>query len=271
MSTGRVAPIAMSPIGWCRFCLRLLALLAWLCLCAGMDVIWRLFSPAKAPVSPPWPRRFLAGLNRICRVRVSLTGRRAGGTEFILANHVSWLDIPVLGAATGTAFVAHDGLAAVPLLRWLCKRNDTVFVARSRRGTVAAQVEQVRTALADTGALTLFAEGTTSDGTAILPLKSALLSAIEPLPLGIAVQPVLIDYGADTAQIAWVGEEHGAVNFRRMLARRDPVMVTLCFLPVLAGPELTNRKTMAAAVQAALTQELERRQGGCRVAETLTA
>ena len=52
-----------------------------------------------------------------------------------LANHVSWLDIPALAHATGTAFVAHDGLAAFPFLKWLCEMNDTVFIARHDRRT----------------------------------------------------------------------------------------------------------------------------------------
>ena len=135
--------------------------------------------------------------------------------------------------------------------------NATVFVARHDRASVAEQVGHVRIALLDTGTLAIFPEGTTSDGTGLLPFKSSLLSALEPLPEGIAVQPVLLDYGPEAARIAWVGEEHGLDNFLRLLARRRPIDLTVHFLPVLAGAALANRKTIAAAAREAMLRELQ--------------
>ena len=72
-----------------------------------------------------------------------------------------------------------------------------MFIARDERGSVAGQVEQVRAALGERP-LTIFPEGTTSDGTALLPFKSSLLSAVEPLPHEVPIQPVALDY-ADAA------------------------------------------------------------------------
>ena len=111
-------------------------------------------------------------------------GERARRGALLVANHVSWIDIPAMAATTGTAFVGHDGLASMPLLKWLCAMNDTVFVARHDRTSVARQVEQVRAALSETGALTIFPEGTTSDGTGLLPFKSSLLSALRAIAAG---------------------------------------------------------------------------------------
>ena len=67
----------------------------------------------------------------------------------------------------------------------------------------------------------------------------------------IPVQPVLLDY-ADAPDIAWVGEEHGLDNFKRILARARPLRLTIRFLPPLEGEALTNRKTMAAAAREAI-------------------
>jgi 1-acyl-sn-glycerol-3-phosphate acyltransferase len=189
-------------------------------------------------------------------VRLRTRGEEVHRGAFLLANHVSWLDIPAIGAITGSAFVGHDGLASMPLLKWLCKMNDTVFVARHDRASVARQVEAVRTAIRDTGALTIFPEGTTSDGTGLLPFKSSLLSALEPLPDGIAVQPVLLHFGPEAADIAWVGEEHGIDNFIRLLARSRPIELTVYFLPVLTGPQLASRKTIAQAAREAMMAQL---------------
>ena len=116
-------------------------------------------------------------------------------------------------------------------------------------------MEDIRRALSDEGALTIFIEGTTSDGTGMLPFKSALLSALEPFPDNLTVQPVLLRY-ADGPVIAWVGDEPGLDNVKRMLSRWHPIRLELYFLDPLDGETLQNRKAMAAAAQEAITARM---------------
>jgi 1-acyl-sn-glycerol-3-phosphate acyltransferase len=231
---------------------RLLAMILLLIGCVAFYYPWRIRGPHN-----PWPRIFLRGVARIAGVSIDVTGRRVRQGVFLLANHVSWIDIPAIAGVTGTAFVGHSGLAETPLLRWLCRMNDTVFVARHDRASVARQVAQVREAIRDTGALTIFPEGTTSEG--LLPFKSSLLSALDPRPEGIVVQPLWLDYGPDVAEIAWLGEEPGFDNFKRILARDRPVRLTLHFLAPLEGEALANRKAIAAAAQTAIRQAMDQR------------
>jgi 1-acyl-sn-glycerol-3-phosphate acyltransferase len=241
MAGPAVRPGAIPPLGWLAIVLRLGAMLAWLALCLACYYLWRALRRPN-----PWPPIFLGGIAWLAGVDLEISGRAGRGAVF-LANHVSWIDVPAIASASGAAFVAHDGLASVPLVRWLCRMNDTVFVARHDRASVAQQVEQVREALRKTRALAIFPEATTSDGAGLLPFKSSLLSALDPLPDGIIVQPLWLDYGADTAEIAWIGEEHGLDNFLRILARVQPIRLTLHFLPPVSGEALANRKTIAAA------------------------
>jgi 1-acyl-sn-glycerol-3-phosphate acyltransferase len=198
----------------------------------------------------------LGGVAVIAGCDITIQGRPAKDALF-LANHVSWLDIPAIAWATGSAFVGHSGLSSIGLLKTLCSMNDTVFIARHDRTSVADQVEQVRAAIAGTGALTFFPEGTTSDGTGLLPFKSSLLSAVENLPGSVPIQPVLLDY-AEAPGIAWVGEEHGLDNFKRILARGRAIHLTIRFLPPLEGAALANRKTMAAAAREAIFAAMAR-------------
>lgn len=244
----------ISLIGWLRIAGRLSAMALLLLACLLFRTAWQLFRVH----DNPWPRRFLAGIARLAGVRITIAGEPARHGAIFIANHVSWIDIPALAGASGTAFVAHDGLASIALLRWLCAMNDTVFVARHDRSSVASQVAQVRAAIRDTGALTIFPEGTTSDGTALLPFKSALLSAIDPAPDGIAVQPVLLDYGREAAAIAWVGEESGVDNFLKILSRRAPVELTVRFLPPLSGDALASRKAMASSARESIAGAMGR-------------
>jgi 1-acyl-sn-glycerol-3-phosphate acyltransferase len=242
---------AFSLSGRLAIAIRLVTIALWLACCVSLNVLWR-----GLRLRDPWPRAFLGGVGWICGIDIRIVGKPAKRGAFLLANHISWLDIPAIAGASGSAFVAHDGLAAVPALRWLCEMNDTVFVARHDRASVVHQVEQVRAAIRKNGALTIFPEGTTGDGTGTLPFKSSLLAALDPLPEGIVVQPLWLDYGADVAEIAWIGVEPGLDNFMRLASRMRPIRLTMHFLPPLAGDALRNRKTIAAAAQQAIQQAM---------------
>jgi len=198
------------------------------------------------------PPMFLGAMGRMAGLRVRTEGTPRQGA-LLLANHVSWLDILALAGTSRAIFVAHSGLTVHGGLKWLCEQNSTVFVAREKRGSVAAQVEQVRAALGERP-LAIFPEGTTGDGTALLPFKSSLLSAVEPLAHAVPVQPVALDY-ADAPEIAWHGAEPGIANVRRVLARRQ-IDLTIRFLEPLAGDALADRKVMTAAAQDAIGRAL---------------
>lgn len=165
---------------------------------------------------------------------------------FLIANHISWIDILALGGATGTAFVAHDGIARWPVIGWLATQNNTLFVSRDRRGALTGQLKALRTAMAGHQPVTLFPEGTTGDGTALLPFKPALLAVLLPPPRAVMVQPVHVDYGAATFDIAWYGEEPAGANAMRVLARKGPLVVTLRFLDPFDPSLHPDRKAISA-------------------------
>ena len=199
------------------------------------------------------PPHFLGGVGWLTGLRVSVVGRPARGQLLLIANHTSWLDILALGGACRAAFVAKGTLANNRLLGWLCAQNDTLFIARERRGAVGQQVGQLRAALARRR-MCVFPEGTTGDGTSLLSFKSALLSAAEGAT-GVTVQPVAFDY-QDASDIAWTDAEPGADNIRRLLARREPIRLIIRFLPPLDTAALASRKTMAEAAQTRIAAAL---------------
>ncbi|MDT0574780.1 lysophospholipid acyltransferase family protein [Croceicoccus sp. F390] len=233
-----------------RIIMRLAAMAGWLAICLPMHIVCTVLARRLAISNLFISRLFLGGIARIAGVRIHTLGQPATGRRIILANHMSWIDIPVLARTCGAAFVAHEGLAAHPLLKILCEMNDTVFIARSRRSSVTQQIRQLRDAMRATETLVLFPEGTTGDGTAFLPLKSALLCAMDPPPAEVAVQPVLLDYGSDASAIAWTNGEPGPTNFLRLLARAKPIEVAVHFLAPLEPDKLQGRKAIADAVLA---------------------
>lgn len=227
-------------MGALRRFLRIGALIASLALCLPLHLLWRL---VRRP--SPWPCRFLAMAARSVGARVRVEGRPTSGDFFILANHVSWIDILALGGATGAAFVSKDDVAAWPVIGWLAAQNNTLFVSRDRRGALAGQIEALRTAMLGHQPVALFPEGTTNDGRALLPFKPALLAVLLPPPRPVLIQPVHIDYGDAAADIAWAGEEPAGTNAARVLARKGPLPVTIRFLEPFDPAACANRKAIA--------------------------
>lgn len=194
----------------------------------------------------PWPRRFLRSFGRVAGARARVSGAPLRRNVVFLSNHLSWIDIPVLAGATGTAFVAKSELADVPVIGWLCALNHTLFVRRGDRMGIAEQVRSIADALSDGWAVTLFPEGTTGDGRTLLPFKAALLAVVEPPPPGLMVQPVRVDYGTATQELAWVGDEPGRSHAARVFRRAGAFPVNLCFLEPFDPADFPGRKAIAA-------------------------
>lgn len=264
-ATPDLPPIAAnyraSLLGRLFFVLRLLALITSLLLCVPLYYIWRILR-----LSNPWPRLFLKSVGWIAGARVTVNGAPIKRDVFFIANHLSWVDIPILAGVNGSAFVAQDGIASWPLIGWLCTLNDTVFVSRTNRMGVAQQINQVRDALIDCWALTVFPEGTTTDGRSLLPFKSPLLAVLDPAPPGILVQPVVLDYGRDAPDVAWVGEESAPDNAWRLFTRTRPFHVTLHFLDPIDPRDHVGRKAIAAEGRARIAARLSETLGGLPIA-----
>lgn len=240
-----------------RFSVRLFLLIVLLAIFVPLHFFYRIFA-----YGSPFPMWFLGLSARIAGARVTRVGTPLRRDVFFVSNHLSWLDILALAGASGTAFVAKAELSEVPVISWLCSLNRTVFVKRENRMGVAEQINQLRTALADNWSITVFPEGTTTDGQSLLPFKTSMLSVLEPPPPGVMVQPVLLEYGAVAEEIAWIGDEGGGNNAKRVLARKGTFSLKLHFLEPFSPEEFRGRKAIGAraraAIEAALMTQLGR-------------
>lgn len=144
------------------------------------------------------PRLYHRILLRMIGVRVHVRGTPAADRPLlILANHASWLDIPVVGSLTPLFFVAKSEVAGWPLIGLLAKFQRTVFVDRQRRHATGAVNREIAGRLADGDPVVLFAEGTSSDGNRVLPFRTALVGAArEAFAAGteVVVQPLAVSY-----------------------------------------------------------------------------
>lgn len=213
--------------------------------------IWRLFGQRS-----PWPRLFLQFAGKTAGADVTVTGTALTENVLFIANHVSWLDILILAGKTGSAFVAKSDMAPWPVIGWMATLNNSVYVARDQRLDVGAQALAMKTALETGQPLTLFPEGTTSNGTELLPFRSSLIASVTPPPHGISIQPVAIDYGAPAPDIAWTDDEPVGINALRVMSRPERLKVTLHFLAPLDHADFTHRKAIAAHSRDAIAGRL---------------
>jgi 1-acyl-sn-glycerol-3-phosphate acyltransferase len=253
-AAGHATPL--TPIGWTRVVLRVLGLAMMAAIAIPAHYLFQLLR-----LPSFWPRLFMTVSARLCGARVGIRGVPLKRDVFYIANHVSWVDILAISSASGTAFVAKAELADAPVVGTLAKMNRTVFVEREDRLGVAEQINRLRAALADNWSVTVFPEGTTTDGRSLLPFKTPMLKVLEPPPPGVMVQPVLIWYGGDLGyEIAWIGAESGKDNALRVLSRKGSFKVMVEFLEPFHPRDYPGRKAIAAEsrrrIEAALVEQV---------------
>ena len=202
----------------------------------------------------PWPRRFLGAAARIIGARVTTEGAPIEPHSLLVSNHVTWLDILILGGATGCAFVSKDEVRTHSLFGWLADQNRTIYVRRAERRNAHGQAAAIAAALRDPQPVALFPEGTTGDGRSLLPFRSTLLEAVAPPPPGVAVRPVAIDYGAANSIFGWPRPESGKTNVLRILGHRGTTQVLVRLLDPL--PPSDDRKATARAAHDAIAAAL---------------
>jgi 1-acyl-sn-glycerol-3-phosphate acyltransferase len=227
---------------------RIAGLLLLFLACVPLHLVAKAFGPS------PWPRRFLKGVVWISGVEMRCAGNPASRGTLLLANHVSWLDIPVLAGATGCAFISKAEVRDQPFLGWLADQNHTIYIDRTDRRSIHGQVASLTDGLRRPQPLALFPEGTVGDGGRLLPFKPSLLSAVAPPPEGVVIRPVALDYGPLAPVIGWGTGEPGLANALRVLGLKGRFPVTVRLLSAI--PPEPDRKLMARAAHDAIAAAL---------------
>jgi 1-acyl-sn-glycerol-3-phosphate acyltransferase len=171
-----------------------------------------------------------------------------------IGNHVSWLDIMALAASAEVSFVAKREVRTWPFFGWLALLQRTVFVARDPR-KVAGERDDIAERLAAGDNLVLFAEGTSSPGTRVLPFKSALFAVAQATgaDVPLTIQPVSISYirlaGMPVGRqwrdcFAWYGDMDLVPHFWRVFGL-GRFTVRLEFHEALDARTFASRKALA--------------------------
>ncbi|HEY1077828.1 MAG TPA: lysophospholipid acyltransferase family protein [Fontimonas sp.] len=142
-----------------------------------------------AAIARWWSLRLL----QILDIELVVHGRRATGATVTAANHVSWLDIPVISTGEQCQFIAKSEIRHWPVAGSLAKAAGTFYLRRGKGGAKPL-IEALVPHLAAGGSVVLFPEGTTTDGRQVLPFHARLFSAA--IDARALVQPLTLRYGA---------------------------------------------------------------------------
>ena len=192
-----------------------------------------------------WLHRAAKIVLRSINVTYSVHGAPPPQVGVVACNHVSYVDILVLAAATPQVFLAKSEVRHWPVFNWFARMAGTQFIDRNRRSDVARQNADFVHIVENDAVLTIFLEGTSTDGSTVRPFRSSLL---EPaIAHRWPVTPAAIHYtctGGDVAQdVCWWGDM-GFFDHLFRLVRVDTIQAHVRFGTAVSAA--AERKALAA-------------------------
>jgi 1-acyl-sn-glycerol-3-phosphate acyltransferase len=212
-------------------------------------------------------RIWARALCRILRLRISVTGTPPRAPFFLVANHLTYMDILLLYTRVDGVFIAKRDMRHWPVLGPLANLFSTIWVNREVRRDAVRVLDVIDESIARGDGVILFAEGTTSAGNALLPMRPALFdwAAREQYPvhyvaLGYRTDPgvpahLVVGWWGDMPFLSHVwdfcrltaveallyfGEEPIIAPTRGELAARVEQAISACFIPMVTTERLTT-------------------------------
>lgn len=204
---------------------------------AGFLMIF-LFFRRKGCDTPMKRLLFQWWLKNVCRIlKINVVVRGTPSDEsFVVANHVSWLDIPVLASVWHGDFLAKEEIGAWPLLGWMVRHSGTILIRRGCFASFHYVVGRLQQRLRHGRGMCIFPEGTTTDGRSLRRFHPRLFEAA--IHTDAWVQPVALRYFDPDGNLhpcaPFIGDDDFISHLVRLL--RGPVLnAEVIFLPRLAA------------------------------------
>ncbi len=232
-------------VATCRRVIKLVRLGFYVLLAGGVagSLAIRCLITGDLPHARPLAAWYKARLCRMLGLVIHTRGEAVQRPVFLVANHVSWLDIVVIGGLLPVNFVSKAEVAGWPLIGWLVKHGGTLFIPRGahQAGEIGRQIGE---RLGRGAAVLVFPEGTTSDGAKVRPFFPRLFApAVES---GWPVQPIALSYRHPSGvhpTAPFVDDDPLPAHLWRVLGEKR-IEVEVTFLPVLDARG-TDRRTLA--------------------------
>ena len=186
-------------------------------------------------------RCWLVCFGRVIGLKLERIGEPAEDGCLLVSNHVSWLDICLIGQCIPAHFVAKDDIASWPVVGFIAKHSGTVFIRRANRQGAKATADSMAWLLKRNQPVCVFPEGTTSNGLELLPFHSFLFN---PALLSKApVQAIALEYlGQAKTDAPFIGDDEFIPHLIKVLSAPETV-ARIIFHPTIDGTE-TSRQNL---------------------------
>jgi 1-acyl-sn-glycerol-3-phosphate acyltransferase len=190
----------------------------------GLVQLWLMFPRLSKRQRDRRIQQWARGMLERVGVELKIVGAPAqAGPMLLVSNHISWVDILALHAACHCRFVAKADVGHWPVLGTLATGVGTLYVKRGSRRDAMRVVHDMAQALKDGEILAVFPEGTTGDGSAVLPFHSNLIQAA--IVADAPVQPVALQIvdgksGRPSQAVSYRGDESLLGSIWRTLCAR---------------------------------------------------
>ena len=207
--------------------------------------------------TPFYQRLYQWWLRRVVRIiggHLTLHGELAPAGTLLVANHISWLDIPLLGGITSARFLSKYEVRHWPVIGWLAVKAGTLFISRGQAGAATQASATLVQALKQGRSVLVFPEGTTTKGNDVRTFHARLFAAA--FEANVPVQPMAIRYpdsdGLTNPVVPYVDNQSLLANMQALLAQPS-IRMEVHFLPPIS-PEGMSRKAMAQACEQQIRQ-----------------
>ena len=165
--------------GFSRFALYVRKIVASIgAITQGFYLVYRyqLYKDPNNPINTRYVQYFCRRLCKVFNIEIQVHGEIPRTPALWVSNHISWLDVAVLGSGARVFFLAKAEIEKWPLLGKLAKGGGTLFIKRGSGDSVKIR-EQMTDFLKQDSPVLFFPEATTSDGTRIKKVHGRLLGA----------------------------------------------------------------------------------------------
>ncbi|MDX1590851.1 MAG: lysophospholipid acyltransferase family protein, partial [Balneolaceae bacterium] len=208
----------------------------------------------------PWRNRLLKhwsrGVCKILNIKLSVRGEAPKPPFVIVSNHVSYLDVVPLYGVLDCTFIAKQEIRSWPLIGYMAKTLGVIFIDRSLRCDVDRVNREQMEKLNDHQGVLIFPEGTTSDGSQILRLRSPLLQTAIDANLPVHAATLYYETGESdlpaNESVCWYTNISLAKHAIR-LAKTTHIDCVVTFSPEAVSSD--DRKILASKLQSLMREQ----------------
>lgn len=219
---------------------------------------------SKGPLSLIYPRAYHAFACWLFGIKVVVEGTPDTRPNVVFAgNHISYLDVQVVGSIVKGCFIAKKDVESWPVFGLLGKMGRTLYISRNPKDA-PKEIKAISDRLEEGTPVIVFPEGTSSNGTSVFPFKSSFFEIF--LNKNINIQPFTISIlfideetppsASKRDYYAWYGDMNFAPHLWRF-SKGKGAIIKVKFQKSISTSCYKNRKELSNDVYNAVCKGLD--------------